>query len=118
MKQADIPSNGWVTLDGYAYQYGNSAITLPSSIFCIAKDSTDIEGYEGKDEIFWQSVYYRTGMNIIKTKFQMTSSDLDPPTPTDYTISPKDFSNTFSTDKMIDYIGNSSDGGTMVVWQD
>jgi hypothetical protein len=55
-------------------------------------------------------------MNIIKTKFQMTQTGLDPPTTGDYTVSPVDFESTFSTNKRIDFIGNSSDGGTMVVW--
>ena len=105
VKQEDVPSNGWITLEGYAF-FPNVAdrSILPSPVLCFAKDGVDIEGYEAKDEIMWMSIYYRPGMNIIKTKYDMTVN-LDPPVPTDYSTPPNDFSSTFSSDKMIDYIG-------------
>lgn len=99
-----IPINGWVTLDGFAVNAIFANYTLPSSIFCIVKEGQEIESLTTKGDIKWQSVYHRKGMNIIKTKYQMEAG-LDPPIATDYSTPPDSTQNTYSTGKMIDYIG-------------
>jgi hypothetical protein len=55
-------------------------------------------------------------MDIVYTKYEMATSGLDPPLATDYTYGPTNQLNTYGDDKRMQYIGQSTDGGTMIIW--
>jgi hypothetical protein len=104
--------------DLWGYSGSASKFSLPSQIYCFAKSSENVSSFTIDSNGIYQNVYNRVGtfeMNILQTKYSFTSS-LNPPKTTGYTYGPASYWNTYSTDKMIDYIGQSDSGEPMIVW--